>query len=78
MIDRLATFARSDAGSLYRRVCERFSVDPAAGFDDDVLAYNFRLALAVVDAHSQPEPSDERDDEFAATRRMEAWMKAQL
>lgn len=31
---------------MYAQVCEKWNVDPAAGFVDDVLAYNLRAGLA--------------------------------
>jgi hypothetical protein len=72
-LDHLATFAQSAGGKLYRDVCERFGVDPAAGLDDDVLAYQFRVALAV--AH-QEEPAAGEPDPFKATREAAATVRA--
>lgn len=45
----LASFASSEAGKTYGRVCEMWGVDPAASLEeiDDVLAANLRLALVV-------------------------------
>jgi hypothetical protein len=51
---QIATFASSVDGRLYGRVCERYGVDPAAGFTSDPIeAANLRAALAVA---SIPEP----------------------
>lgn len=41
----VAAFASSPAGQLYARTCKWWGTDPAAGFGDDVLAYNLRAAL---------------------------------
>jgi hypothetical protein len=57
----LATFASSNAGLLYGRSCERYGVDPAAFLDDDVLALNLRVALALGDVDAvEPESEFER------------------
>jgi hypothetical protein len=56
----LATFADSNAGKLYGRSCERYGVDPAAFLDDDVLAANLRVALALGDMEAV-EPESEFD-----------------
>jgi hypothetical protein len=71
----LVAFAQSDRGRAYAAVCERYHVDPAGSFSDDVLAHNFRMALAF-DAAQQNAETVEGDDEFARTRRMEQAMKA--
>ena len=46
----LANFATSEHGKLYGRVCERYGLDPAAHLDDDVMAYNLRVALLTAEA----------------------------
>jgi len=56
----LATFAATPAGKLYHRTCERYGVDPAAGFADDVLAHNFRVILALNDRDEEREERDGR------------------
>jgi hypothetical protein len=71
----LVAFAQSDRGRAYAAVCERYHVDPAGSFSDDVLAHNFRMALAF-DATQQNAETVEGDDAFAKTRRMEQAMKA--
>jgi hypothetical protein len=73
----LVAFAQSDRGRAYAAVCERYHVDPAGSFSDDVLAHNFRMALAF-DAAQQASENEtvEGDDAMARTRRMEQAMKA--
>lgn len=51
----LANFAMSEGGKLYGRVCQRWGIDPAAGMDDDVLAYNLRTALILRDVADEAE-----------------------
>lgn len=43
----MVAFADSTTGILYRRSCERYGVDPARFIEDDVAAFNFRLALNI-------------------------------
>ena len=45
----VAQFAMSDSGKVYGRTCRQFGVDPGAVLDDDVMAANLRVALAVAD-----------------------------
>jgi hypothetical protein len=71
----LVAFAQSDRGRAYVAVCERYHVDPAGSFSDDVLAHNFRMALAF-DATQQSAETVEGDDAFAKARRMEQAMNA--
>lgn len=63
----LAAFAASPQGAAYASVCDRWGTDPAASLTDDVMAYNFRYALATATA---PEPADDSrlDDDLAAIR----------
>lgn len=53
----LASFASSETGKFYGRICEFWGVDPAAPLEkvDDVLASNLRAAL-VVTMHQDSEP----------------------
>jgi hypothetical protein len=67
-LQHLATFAESKGGKHYRDVCERFGVDPAAHVDDDVMAYQFRLALAVAHQESGTVESEPALDPFEAAR----------
>jgi hypothetical protein len=57
-MSKVAEFARSDAGQMYAATCERYGLDPAAGFADDVLAFNLRAAL-LVNAPQEEEPDFE-------------------
>lgn len=41
----IAAFAKSDQGRFYAALSDRFGVDPALGFSDDVVAVNLRAAL---------------------------------
>lgn len=44
---------------MYAQVCDQWKVDPAAGMDDDVLAYNLRAVLAFALARDRsPEPDE--------------------
>jgi hypothetical protein len=52
----LADFAASEAGKFYASVCERYNLDPAAPFDDDVEAFNARVAFAMNAPQPQEEP----------------------
>jgi hypothetical protein len=54
----VAAFASSDEGRLYATTCERWGIDPGAILDDDVLAYNLRLALVMAD-RPEPEPKEQ-------------------
>jgi hypothetical protein len=66
-LEHIATFAESKDGKLYRDICERFGVDPGAALDDDVMAYQLRVALAI--SH-RAEPTDAtQPDPFEETRR---------
>lgn len=66
----IATFAASDAGKVYGRTCQRFGVDPAAGLDDDVMAYNLRVALLVSDV--EPDDDEPGESEFVRSQRIAA------
>lgn len=69
----VAAYARSEQGQLYGAACERYGVDPASAFSDDVLGFNFRIALAL--GGSSEKPAD--DDAAAAGRALEAeWLRA--
>ena len=59
----VAQFAMSDSGKVYGRTCRQFGVDPGAVLDDDVMAANLRVALAVADVDEPEEP-----DTFADSR----------
>jgi hypothetical protein len=48
----IARFALSDEGAIYRSVCEHWGIDPAAGLEDDVMAFNLRAALLI----TKPKP----------------------
>ena len=52
----LAAFAQSERGHFLAAVSKHFGVDPAQGFTDDVIAYNFRVALLM--AETEPEEKD--------------------
>lgn len=45
----LASFAMSQTGLMYARICDRWGLDPGAPLEeiDDVLAFNLRGALAL-------------------------------
>lgn len=60
----LAAFASSEDGRLWARTHERFGMDPAGFLEDDVLAYNFRVALLLAGG---PERTD--DDANARSHR---------
>ena len=70
----LATFASSEAGKTYGRVCEMWGVDPAVGFEDDVLAANLRLALVV----TMNESSGPEVDQVAKAREAGAALRRQM
>jgi hypothetical protein len=57
-MSKVAEFARSDTGQMYATTCERYGLDPAVGFADDVLAFNLRAAL-LVNAPREEEPDFE-------------------
>lgn len=70
---RVAAFAASPIGQIYGATCERYGVDPAASFTDDVLAFNLRAALMV--NAPKAESSMEVDEWAAAGRENErAWL----
>lgn len=77
-LEQLANFAESHGGKVYRDVCERFGVDPAQFLDDDVLAHQFRIALAY--AHRPPAPPKENTapDAFAEAREAGEKVKAMM
>lgn len=56
----IAAFVSSDQGRLYGNICDRWGLDPGAIFDDDVLAHNFRVGLAVAE-----QPMESTVDEAA-------------
>lgn len=72
----LASFASSDSGKTYGRVCEMWGVDPAASLEevDDVLAANLRLALAV----SMNETPTNKPDPVAKTREAGAAIREKM
>ena len=60
MMQALADFAASDAGLLYARVCERWHTDPGAPFaEDEITAYNARVAFAHYLAHATGEDASQ-------------------
>jgi hypothetical protein len=68
----IGAFARSEGGAVYAAVCERYGLDPAAGFTDDLLAFNLRAALL----GSAPKALDTETDEWAiaAAENERAWL----
>jgi hypothetical protein len=69
----IAAFAASDQGRIYSSVCQGFGIDPAAGFADDVAAFNLRAALLFGDNRDRAEkPEDEWD--AAAAENERAWL----
>lgn len=68
--DVLAEFVSRPAGLTYGNVCDRWHVDPAGFIEDEVLAYNFRAALAlrISDAAPEPEPDPFEEARIGAER----------
>jgi hypothetical protein len=66
--EALARFAASPGGLNYARVCDAWRLDPGAGIEDDVLAYNLRAALIGVLNANAPKP--DAPDPFEQTRKM--------
>lgn len=60
----LAAFADKPIGKMFGGVCQRWGIDPAADIEDDVLAFNFRAALAVR-LNEEPEEPPVPEDPFA-------------
>lgn len=65
----LAVFASSEAGRLYGASCDRWGVDPGGIFDDDVLAYNFRLGLAGAMAAEAAEADEPEETDADVARK---------
>jgi hypothetical protein len=66
--EALAAFADRPIGKTYGVVCSQWGIDPAAGIDDDVLAFNLRAALTL---RMNEKPPDEAPvtDPFEETRK---------
>lgn len=80
-LERLADFAESRAGKVYRDVCERFGVDPGRPLDDDFMAYQLRLALALAHPSEDVAEEEEQSDGAATLResqRKVAELRAEL
>lgn len=69
----LAAFALSDQGQMYGSVCEFWGTDPGAPLDDDVLAFNLRVALMI----TRPKPV-ETDDRSGVVTDLESQLEAML
>jgi hypothetical protein len=64
-VEAVAAFADRPNALLYANSCERYGVDPAAILEDDFLAAQLRVALALIRPESvQEEPAP---DPFATT-----------
>ena len=72
MMTAIAAFAQTPQAQMLVTVCDRFNLDPAAGFTDDVLALNLRAALMLI-----PTRTAEPDDWAAAGAAVEReWLSA--
>lgn len=65
----LASFVSSEDGLVYARSHRLWGTDPAADIGDDVLAYNFRVALAMRLSEDSPEEVDPHRAEVERTRK---------
>lgn len=77
-LDHIAAFSQTTSAKVYRDVCERFGVDPAAFLEaeDDVLAHQLRVALVVAHPPEAPEEPEAQPDPFEAARAAGAKVKA--
>lgn len=63
----IAAFAGSQEGEVYGLVCDRYSLDPGAIFDDDVEAFMMRQSLMLRSSRVPPPEVTDIYEEWASS-----------